>query len=135
MAISGLRLLQLRTGDENLFIDSGGRINSQHFYKFGNLSEMAEGIARGFVIAAKEVHVEDILPRSPPHGPRLNLTQTDVAQGKHAQRFKQCSGSVLHFEGNGSLVVSTRGPKLSPLLASGCHAFAAAFLNQKETGE
>src|SRR6202030_2936931 len=57
----------------------GSRINYQHFDQVGDLAKMVQGVARGLVVAAHEIHVEDILPWPPTHGSRLNFVEADVA--------------------------------------------------------
>jgi hypothetical protein len=69
---------------QNLYA-SGGGIDAQHFHKVGDFAEVAEGILRGFVVAAQEVDVEDVLPRTAAHGARLDLAQADVAQCEDAE--------------------------------------------------
>src|SRR5260370_10188576 len=78
---------------------------------------MPQSTARVFIVAAQQIHKKHVLPRTPPHGPRLDLAQTDVAEGKHAERLEQYPRSVLHAERQRSLigiVVACR-QRLSPL--------------------
>src|SRR5271166_4037012 len=75
---------------------------------------MPQGIAQGFIVAAEQVHEKHILPRASAHGARLDLAQTDVAQGEYAERFEQSSGNVLHGEGQRSLIRATSCSRLSP---------------------
>src|SRR5260370_28114966 len=87
---------------------------------------MPQSIARVFIVAAQQIHKEHVFPRTPAHGPRLDLAQTDVAEGKHAERLEQYPRSVLHAERQRSLIgidiVIACRPRLSPL-------------DQKEAGE
>src|SRR6266436_7199725 len=78
---------------------------------------MSQGIARVFIVAAQQVHKKHVFPRTPTHGPRLDLAQTDVAERKHAERLEQYPRSVLHAERQRSLIrmVVARRPRLSPL--------------------
>src|SRR5260370_26478646 len=78
---------------------------------------MPQSIARVFIVAAQQIHKEHVFPRTPAHGPRLDLAQTDVAEGKHAERLEQYPRSVPHAERQRSLigiVVACR-QRLSPL--------------------
>src|ERR1700680_71215 len=73
------------------------RVDPQDLDELGDLAQMAEGVAGGFVVAAEEVHIEHVLPGPSAHGARLDLAQADVAQGENAERLEQCAGQVLHF--------------------------------------
>src|SRR5271168_1838344 len=73
---------------------------------------MAEGIARGLVITAEKIYVEDVFPGTSAHGARLDLAEADVAQGEDAERLEQRSGQVLHLEGDRSLVGAGRDQAL-----------------------
>src|SRR3954470_12783252 len=61
------------------------RIDPQHLYKLGHLAQMPQGVPCRLVIAAQEIHIEDILPGSPTHGTGLDLAQANVAQREHAK--------------------------------------------------
>jgi len=50
---------------------------------FVNTRRMAERVARGLIIAAKKIHIENIFPGPAAHGPRLDFAQADVAQGEN----------------------------------------------------
>src|SRR5450755_4939991 len=50
-----------------------GRIDTQHFHELGDFAQVAQRMARGFVIAAQDVGEEHIFPRTSPHGTRLDL--------------------------------------------------------------
>src|SRR5579859_6496594 len=82
---------------------------------------MPQSVARDFVISAKEICVENILPGPPTHGPGFDLAQADVAQGKNAQRFEQRSRQILQAEGDRGLI--------------GAANHTATSADQKESGE
>ena len=67
-------------------------INPEDFNELRDLAQMAEGVAGGFVVAAKEVSVEDVFPGASAHGARLDLAEADVAQSEDAERLEQRSG-------------------------------------------
>src|SRR6266849_679863 len=85
---------------------------------------MPQSIARVLIVAAQQIHKEHVFPRTPTHGPRLDLAQTDIAEGKDAERLEQYPRSVLHAERQRSLIgmVVAYRQRLSPL-------------DQKEAGE
>src|SRR5208337_987540 len=62
----------------------GRRINPQHLNKFRDFAEVAQRIARGFIIATKNIGKEHVFPRAAAHGTRLDLAQADVAQSEYA---------------------------------------------------
>jgi hypothetical protein len=115
-------------------------IHSEDFYELRDLAQMAEGVAGRFVVAAKEVNVEDVFPGASAHGARLDLAEADVAQGEDAKRLEQRSGQVLYLERDRSLVgaagdealVARRGASLSPGDDS---PFFRRLANQEEAGE
>ena|ERR1700691_3219047 len=43
-------------------------VDPQNLNELGDFAQMAEGVARRFIIAAEEVDVEDIFPRASAHG-------------------------------------------------------------------
>src|SRR2546421_3418598 len=108
---------------------------------------MPEGVLCRFVVAAQKIDIENVLPRPPAHWPRFNLTQADVAQGKHTQRLEQRSRHILHLERNGRLVGSARNqmmvmsfqarvPRFSPLLRElRLSLHAVKFSNEKKPRE
>src|SRR5260370_42629783 len=87
---------------------------------------MPQSIARVVIVGAQQLHKEHVFPRTPADGPRLDLAQTDVAEGNHAEGLEEYSRSVLHAERQRSLIgidiVIACRPRLSPL-------------DQKEAGE
>ena len=94
---------------------------------------MAQGIARRLIIAAKKVHIEDVLPGTPAHGARLDLAEADVAQGENAERLEERSGHVFYLERDGSLVGAGRD---QPLVAErGVSPSPCQLANQKKAGE
>src|SRR5271157_4143849 len=78
---------------------------------------MAHRVAQGFIVAAQQVHKKHVFPRTPAHGPRLDLAQADVAKRKHAERLEQRSRNILHAERQRGLVriALIRSPRLSAL--------------------
>src|SRR5271166_329663 len=76
---------------------------------------MPPGIARIFIVAAQQIHKKHVFPWTPAHGPRLDLTQTDVAQREHAERLEQRPRNVLHAERQRSLIRTTSCSRPSPL--------------------
>ena len=73
---------------------------------------MAEGVARGFVVAAQKIDIKNVFPRPAAHGARFDLTQADIAQREHAEGLEQCAGDVLDFKSDGSLVGAVRNEML-----------------------
>src|SRR5216684_2456900 len=71
------------------------RIDAEHFDKLGDLAQVAESIARGLVVTAKEIDIEDVLPGTSTHGARFDLAQADVAQGEDAEGFEKRAGQVF----------------------------------------
>src|SRR5579864_8931449 len=59
---------------------------------------MPQGIARRLIITPQEVHIENVLPWPPAHGPRLDLAQADVPQRKHAERLEQSPRRILDLK-------------------------------------
>src|SRR5271165_709852 len=51
---------------------SGCRVNSQHLDELSDLAQVTQRVARGLVVAPQEVHIENVLPGPPAHGPRLD---------------------------------------------------------------
>src|SRR3954447_11178471 len=84
-------------------------VDSQHFDEVGDLLKVAKGVARGLVVAAKEVDVEDVLPRAAAHGTRLDTAEGDVAQGEDAEGLEERAGDVFQGEGYGGLVGGLAG--------------------------
>jgi hypothetical protein len=70
-------------------------VNPQDLDEVRDFAQMAEGVARGFVVAAQEVDVEDVLPGASAQGAGFDLAQADVAQGEDAERLEQRAGYVL----------------------------------------
>ncbi len=66
-------------------VRSRRRINPQHLNELRHLAQMPQRIARSFIVAAKKVHVKNVLPRAPAHRTRLDFAQADVAEREHAQ--------------------------------------------------
>src|SRR3954467_1834531 len=115
---------------------SCGRVDAKNLHEIGHLSEMPQRVLRGFIVSAQKIDIKDVLPGTSSHGPRFNLTQADIAQGEYAQRFKECSRHVLHFEGNGSLIGSPGNQALIHSPNPGVRPTRTANLSyQKETGE
>src|ERR1700675_904443 len=75
---------------------------------------MPQSIARVFIVAAQQIHKKYVLPRTPAHGPRLDLAQTDVAQSEHAERLEQRSRNILHAERQRSLIRIAMVSRLRP---------------------
>ena len=63
---------------------SGGRINPQHLHEFRHLTQVSQRVPRGLIVAAQEIHIENVLPGPSAHRPGLDLAQADVPQGEHA---------------------------------------------------
>jgi hypothetical protein len=79
-------------------------IDSQYLHKIGDLAKMVQGIPCGLIVSAQKVHVKDVLPWPPAHGPRLDLAEADIAQREHAQRLEEGPGYVFYFKSDGTLV-------------------------------
>ena len=65
--------------------DSNRGIYPEHLHKLGHFAKMTQRVAGGLVVAAKEIHVEDVFPRAPAHGPGFDLAQANVSQREDAQ--------------------------------------------------
>ena len=70
-------------------------INTKDFHKLGDLSQVAESVTSGLIVAAKKIDIEDVFPGSSTHGARLDLAQTDVAQGEDAEGLEKRAGQVF----------------------------------------
>src|ERR1700732_2051091 len=46
-------------------------IDADHFHKLCDLAQVTESIARGLVVAAKEIDIEDVFPGTSTHGARF----------------------------------------------------------------
>src|SRR3954452_15747183 len=115
---------------------SCGRVDTKNLHEIGYLSEMPKRVLRGFIVSAQKIDIKDVLPWTSSHGSRFNLAQADIAQGEYAQRFKECSRHVLHFEGNGSLIGSPGNQALINSPSPRVRPTRTADLSyQKETGE
>src|SRR4030095_17033816 len=66
------------------YISLRGRIDSQYFHQISYLSQMSQCVASRLVITPKDIHVEDVLPRSSAHRPGFDLAQTDVTEREDA---------------------------------------------------
>src|SRR5215470_17597440 len=76
---------------------------------------MAQCVTGGLVVAAKQIDEENIFPRSPAHGARLNLAQADVAKREDTQGFEQRAGDVFDAERQGSLISASSRLSRSPM--------------------
>src|ERR1039458_4382176 len=85
-----------------------GRINSQYLHKLCDLSQVTQRMARCFVVPAKDVHKEDVLPRMATQRARFDLTEIDIAQGKDAQRLEEYTRHILEGKTNRGLVGAFR---------------------------
>src|SRR5208337_2832521 len=128
------------------FHNSRCPVNPQHLDELRDFAQVAQRVARRFVVAAQESHVKNVLPRAPAPGPRFDLAQADIAQREDAQRFEECPGQVFHLEGDGSLVgpagnqalvavIDYGVPHLSPVLGEVGIFPCLTLPNQEEARE
>src|ERR1700739_3020990 len=102
---------------------------------------MAKRVPRGFVVAAQEIDIENVLPGSSAHGAGLDLAQADVAQREDTERFEQSAGQILDLEGDGRFVCAARNEALvagresrTSIPARATH-FPCQLADQEEAGE
>jgi len=65
---------------------------------------MSKRIAGRLVIAAQDIHEEDILPGMAAQRPRFDLAEIDITQGENAQRLKENAWQILEGKADGCFV-------------------------------
>src|SRR6202035_2587593 len=75
--------------------DSNRGIYPEHLHKLGHFAKMTQRVAGGLVVPAKEIHVEDVFPRAPAHGPGFDLAQANVSQRKTLSDLKGAPGTFF----------------------------------------
>ena len=86
--LASVHFIRMVCQDEGCKV-SGRGIYTEYLHKLGYLAQVAESIARGLIVAAKEINIEDVFPGTSTHGARFDLAQADVAQGENAQGFEK----------------------------------------------
>src|SRR5205807_10328200 len=74
-------------------------ITPQHAQSVRNLPQVIQGVLRvGRIDASQKVEIEQILPRLPAQGARLDLGKIQIAQRKRAERAEQGARNVARAE-------------------------------------